>query len=278
VPRLRFSSGWLFLVLGAVLIASGPLACAISPPPRTTVQGASIEAIRERGVLRAGLRQDLPRFAYLEPMTNRWDGFEVAIARELAAAILGDPGKLELVRVTDTQRVPYLRDGSVDIVVAQLGRTTSSDIAVSRPYFVSGVGALVPRSGAGVTFDDVRAGPMCVVKRSTALDALRATVPTAGTLLVDTPTECLPALAAGSVAAAVADLPTLVRLALEAPPTAILPTLLEEQPLVVGVPTNQPDLLRSVDEALSAIRESGRWAALHRQYFEGLLPLSQPPA
>lgn len=228
-------------------------------------------------MLRVGLRQDLPRFAYLEPMTNRWDGFEVALARELAAALLGSADQLELVRVTDTQRVPYLRDGSVDIVVAQLTRGTSAEIATSSPYFVSGIGVLVPRERSGASLQELTASPVCAVKRSAALDALRTAAPSADTVLVDAPTECLLALGAGRAGAMAGDLPSLVRLALEDPSTAILPTLLREQPLVVGIPLGQSDLLDAVNLALAALRQNGRWTALHRQYFEGLLPAAQPP-
>ena len=266
-----------FLLLGVVLITILAAACAAPGPSSSAVKGTSIDAIRARGVLRAGLRQDLPRFAYLEPRTNRWDGFEVALARELAAALLGDPHKLELVRVTDTQRVPFLRDGSVDVVVAQLKRDTSSEIEVSDPYFVSGIGFLAARARSDTSVSELMAGPLCVAKRSWPLETLRIAAPSAGTLLVDASTECLPALAAGHASAMVADLPTLVRLALEDLRFGIHPALLREEPLVVGMPKDQPDLRRAVDTTLRVLQDSGRWTMLHRQYFDRLLPPTPPP-
>lgn len=274
--------GWLIgrgcvIVLGLALVALS-VACVSDEGPRMRAQGSSTEAVRARGVLRVGVRQDLPRFAYLEPMTNRWDGFEVALARELAAALLGDPSKLELVRVTETQRVPYLRDDVVDVVVAQLTRETSADIAVSTPYLVAGVGLLVPRSRATVSLDELARAPVCAVKRSAALEALRARLPAATPLLVDASTDCLTALASGAAAAMAGELPLLVRFALEDPSTVILPSLLREQALVVGVAAGNADLLQAVNETLANLRGSSRWSALHQQYFDGLLAAVQPPS
>jgi polar amino acid transport system substrate-binding protein len=263
--------------LGVALLALS-VACALTEAPRTPEAGAGTDAIRARGILRAGVRQDLPRFAYLEPMTNHWDGFEVALARELAAAILGDPAKLELVRVTETQRAPYLRDGAVDVVIAQLTRETSADIEVSTPYLVAGVGLLVPRSRASASIDELARATVCAVKRSPALEALNVAMPAATPLAVDASPDCLTALASGAAAAMAGELPLLVRFALEDPSTVILPSLLREQALVVGVSAGNADLLRAVNATLANLRASGRWSALHRRYFDGLLAAVQPPA
>ncbi|MCS6801501.1 MAG: transporter substrate-binding domain-containing protein [Chloroflexota bacterium] len=266
----------LFAALIAALASGAICAPRLSLP--VSEQGEAISAIRERGVLRVGLRQDLPRFAYLEPRTNRWHGFEVALAREIAAALLGDPAKLELVRVAAAQPLAPLQDGSADLVIAQLSRDLSREIAVSSPYFVSGIGYLVPRGRAAVPIEELSRTPVCAVARSGAAEALRARIPEARTVLVDTGTECLAALAGGSAGAMVGEIPLLVRLALEDPATAIGADLLEEHPLVVGAARHQPDLLRAVDELLAALRRSSRWTALHRYYFDGLLPPRQPPA
>lgn len=261
----------------AALLAILTVGCQTARPPDASVRGSSVEAIKTRGLLKVGVRQDLIRFGYLEPMTNGWDGFEVAIARDMAAALLGDGGRIELVRVTATQRLPYLRDGTVDLVVAQLGPAPGGDIELSETYFVGGVGVLLRRDRPASSVDDL-AAPICAVKRSRALDRLSARLPTAGTMLVDTPTECLLALEGGLVGAAVGEIPALVGLAVQSPAVVVAPFRLQDEPLGIGVPAGQTDLREAVNDTLRRIKSSGRWAALYRQYFGGILPDVAPPA
>jgi polar amino acid transport system substrate-binding protein len=261
----------LFLLIWLLVGCQGAGLPARSPGPAS-------ETLRQRGVLRVGVRQDVPQFAYLEPATNAWDGFEVALGREIAADLFGDPSRVELVRVTATQRLPFLRDGSADVVIAQLRPEAAAEVAVSGPYFRSGVGGLVPARSAATTFEEVGSGPFCVGKRTAALDTLRSVRPTATTLLVEALTDCLIALENGQASAAVADLPLLVGLARQAPATRILPTLLTSELFVIGVAPDQPELLAAVNATLARLKSSGRWAALYQQYFAGLLPPADPPA
>lgn len=43
-----------------------------------------VQAIIDRGVLRVGVKQDVPNFGYKNPDTNEFEGMEIDIARKIA--------------------------------------------------------------------------------------------------------------------------------------------------------------------------------------------------
>ena len=54
--------------------------------------------------------------AYRDPATGQIVGFDIDIARAMAQAIFGDPDKIQFVAITSAQRIPYVQNGTVDLV------------------------------------------------------------------------------------------------------------------------------------------------------------------
>ncbi|HEY8346184.1 MAG TPA: transporter substrate-binding domain-containing protein [Symbiobacteriaceae bacterium] len=113
------------------------------------IQAPEIEAIRQRGVLRAGVKVDVPKFGYKDPQTGQIDGFEVDIVRAIAREILGDESKIELHPVNAKTRGPALDNDEVDVVVATFTITEDRrrSFNFSEPYFQDFVGLLVKKDG-----------------------------------------------------------------------------------------------------------------------------------
>ena len=101
--------------------AAGALATAfILPRPAFAVD--QLDRILHRGLLRAAVPKDFPPFG----TTRRGypEGFDVSVARLLGIE-LKVPVTLEAVQSAD--RIPYLLDDKVDIIVASLGRNAERD-------------------------------------------------------------------------------------------------------------------------------------------------------
>ena len=111
-----------------------------------------IGAIRERGVLRVGVKVDVPRFGYLNPDTGVIEGMEIDLARAIAKDILNDADAVKLVSITAQTRGPMLDNGEIDIVIATFTITEErkKSFNFSRPYYTDELGYLV-RSEASVT-------------------------------------------------------------------------------------------------------------------------------
>ena len=72
--------------------------------------------VKSRGVLNCGVNTGLVGFAAPDANGN-WSGFDVALCKAVAAAVLGDPGKVKYVPTTGQTRFTALASGEVDLLV-----------------------------------------------------------------------------------------------------------------------------------------------------------------
>jgi hypothetical protein len=78
--------------------------------------GSTMAASYERGYLIAGVGQTTPLLSYRDPATGRVDGFNVAIARQVAKAIFGNENAIKPVAITSAQRKSAIQSHQVDLV------------------------------------------------------------------------------------------------------------------------------------------------------------------
>ncbi|UUX33063.1 transporter substrate-binding domain-containing protein [Fundicoccus culcitae] len=113
---------------------------------------AQVQALRDAGVIRVGIKEDVPYFGFLNPDTNEHEGFEIDLARLLAEEITGSPDNVEFTGVTAKTRGPLLDNGEVDMIIATFTITEErkETYNFSDAYFTDQVGFLV-RSEDGYT-------------------------------------------------------------------------------------------------------------------------------
>src|SRR5579872_3045127 len=74
-----------------------------------------LNTIKARGYLMVGVKNDSPPYGSLNPATNQPEGFDVDMARILAAKLLGSPDKVKFTAVTTANRIPLLQQGDIDL-------------------------------------------------------------------------------------------------------------------------------------------------------------------
>ncbi|TCL59765.1 amino acid ABC transporter substrate-binding protein (PAAT family) [Hydrogenispora ethanolica] len=134
-----------------------------------------IKAIKDRGVLKVGVKVDVPKFGYKDPKSGKIDGFEVDIAKALAKKILGKANRLELQGVTAKTRGPLLDNGEVDLVIATFTITEErkKSYNFSQPYFVDGVGLMVKKSAKIKSLKDLNGKKIGVAQSATSRKAVQ---------------------------------------------------------------------------------------------------------
>ena len=148
IPRLRRSAASLAMtVLLACTSTSGSPYDSASTSMRATA-GSTLQAIRSRGAVKCGISQAA---GFATPNdAGQWQGFDVDFCKALAAAVLGDTAKVELVPYTQSQRFSGLQSGEVDILVN--GTSLTSSRAMLRGfhfgpvYLYDGQAFLAPKS------------------------------------------------------------------------------------------------------------------------------------
>lgn len=144
-PRLRAS-----LRLGAAALAlSAGLTVAAG---EASAQQSTLAQIKQRGVLRCGVNTGLAGFSAPDSQ-GRWTGMDVDVCKALAAATLGDPGKIHYAPLSAQQRLTALQSGEVDILSRNTTWSLSRDtqgMNFGPVVYYDGQGFMVPKA-LGVT-------------------------------------------------------------------------------------------------------------------------------
>ncbi|MBF8970924.1 MULTISPECIES: transporter substrate-binding domain-containing protein [unclassified Streptococcus] len=101
-----------------------------------------VQKIKDAGVLRVGVKQDVPNFGYLDPKDNQYHGMEIDIAQQIAKEL---GVKIEYTPVTSHTREPLMDNGQVDLIIATYTITPQrqESYAISTPYYYDEIGFLV---------------------------------------------------------------------------------------------------------------------------------------
>jgi len=133
-----------------------------------------VKDIQKRGVLRVGVKVDVPRFGYLNPDTGEMEGIEVDLARAIAKDIIGDENAVKFTNITAQTRGAMLDNGEIDIVIATFTITDErkETFSFSRPYYTDELGFLVRSDSSVMRPEDLDGKYIGVLQTSTAKDAL----------------------------------------------------------------------------------------------------------
>jgi len=127
---------------------------------------ATLDKVRQRNKLIVGVILSGPPFGTLDPVTQKPIGYNVELAEGVAKALgVG----LETVQVQPSNRVQFLQQGKVDLLIANMQWTQErSEILsfVPTPFEEVG-GAAIARKGSGIAkWEDVKDKPVCVSQGS----------------------------------------------------------------------------------------------------------------
>jgi general L-amino acid transport system substrate-binding protein len=124
-------------VLMAALVAGGP-----------TVRAQTLNAVKERGTLNCGVGKGLLGFSS-QGDENNWTGLDVDICRAIAAAILGDPGKVTFTPLDAASRFAALQSGAIDVLSRNstwtMSRETSLGLIFAGVDYYDGQGFMLRR-------------------------------------------------------------------------------------------------------------------------------------
>ena len=113
------------------------------------VSAGTLDDVKARGKLNCGVTTGVPGFA--EPDANGvWQGFDVAVCRAVAAAVLGDNMAVEFVPTTGKTRFTALASGEIDLLARNTTWTMSRDVDLKFEFvgvnYYDGQGFMVPAS------------------------------------------------------------------------------------------------------------------------------------
>lgn len=127
--------------------------------------GATLKEIVKRGKLKCGVNGQLLGFSNVET-DGSYTGIDVDYCRAVAAAVLGDPDKVEYTDLTAETRFTALQSGDVDVLIRNGTWTASRDGALGLQWtqstFYDGQGMLVNTKSGFTGIKDMDGTTICV--------------------------------------------------------------------------------------------------------------------
>jgi len=134
---------------------------------------ATLDKIQQRHKISIGVILSGPPFGTIDPTTGEHQGYNVELAKGIARQL---GVELETVSVLAPNRVQFLQQGKVDLLIANMQYTDErAEILdyVPTPYEEVGGAALI-RKGAGISkWEDLKGKPVCVSQGSNFIKPLQ---------------------------------------------------------------------------------------------------------
>ena len=145
--------------------ADSPAATAGESPDEPTTPGEGrLAQVRERDSLVCGVNDGLPGFGFLDENGENV-GFDIDFCRAIAAAVLGDPTKVEFRPLDADGRQPAIQGGEIDVLIRNTTWTVSRDSTwglFAPTTFYDGQGMMVREADGITSLEDLAGATICV--------------------------------------------------------------------------------------------------------------------
>ncbi len=115
----------------------------------TTASADTLDSVKSKGHVQCGVSTGLPGFSNADASGN-WQGLDVDVCRAVAAAVLGDAGKVKYTPLTAKERFTALQSGEIDILPRNTTWTLTRDASLGLNFagvnYYDGQGFMVSKS------------------------------------------------------------------------------------------------------------------------------------
>ena len=151
-------------------LALGTLLAAGALTSLPAFAGKTVDAIKARGQLVCGVSTGLAGFSAADSQGN-WSGLDVDVCKAIAAAMLGDAGKVKYVPLSAQQRFTALQSGEIDILSRNTTWTLTRDASLGMSFtgttYYDGQGFMVTTKSKIKSAKQLKGATVCVQSGTT---------------------------------------------------------------------------------------------------------------
>ncbi|MEV6600323.1 glutamate ABC transporter substrate-binding protein [Actinoplanes sp. NPDC051346] len=257
---------------GALALALAASACGgddadSTGESKSFAAGSTMQKLKDAGKLRVGTKFDQPGFG-LEQLRGKPDGFDVEIAKIIAAQLDIPEDEIEYTETPSSIREQVLQQDKVDIVVATYTITDKRKQVVdfAGPYYIAGQTLMVKVDNTDITgpesFEDGTKKVCSVINSTPAINIEKYLKnKTKQLVLFDTYQKCVTALKSGRVDAVTSDNVILTGfIATSEGEFALAGTAFTDEPYGIGVKKGDKAFRNFINDTLEASFEDGSYA------------------
>ena len=206
-----------------------------------SAQAKTLDTVKKRGQLVCGVNIGLPGFGVADEK-GAWTGLDIDYCKAIAAAVLGDAGKVRYVPTTTKERFEALRSGELDVLARNttwtIDRDSKQNLSFIGTNYYDGQGFIVKKAAKVTGAKQLDGATVCVQTGTTTelnlADFFRANKLQYKTLVFDKLDEALRAYQADRCDSFTTDASGLygARLQMASPDDhVVLPDIISKEPL-----------------------------------------------
>ncbi|MFV0560793.1 MAG: transporter substrate-binding domain-containing protein [Enterococcus sp.] len=217
-----------------------------------------------------GIKYDTRLFGLMNIEKDEVEGFDIDMAKAITKEILGEDGTAEFVEVTSKTRIPLLKNGNIDAIIATMtiSEERKKQVDFSDVYFDAGQSLLVADDSTIESVKDLKKGmTVLAVKGSTSAANIREAAPDVDVLELENYAEAFTALQSGQGDAMTTDNAILLGIADEHPEYRLAGSAFTNEPYGIAINKNQEAFLQEVNTALETLHANGTYDKIYDKWF-----------
>ncbi|MEU1421974.1 MULTISPECIES: glutamate ABC transporter substrate-binding protein [unclassified Kitasatospora] len=245
------------------------------------VDSAIFAEAKKRGQLIIGAKSDQPFLGFEDLASGDRSGFDIEIAKMVAADLGFTPQQIKWQTLVSSQREPAISKGQIDFYVGtySINDERKKTVSFAGPYFIAGQDFLVKADNTSITGpESVNGKNICTATGSTSIKNIQQYSPKITQF--DTYSACVEKLLSGEVDAVTTDDAILKGYASKyAPKLKVVGKPFTKENYGVGLNKDDAALRGAISDALKAHQDNGDW----KKAYDATLGLSgsaapTPPA
>lgn len=218
-----------------------------------------------------GVKSDTRLFGLENIRTGKLEGFEIDLARAMTKKILGPNGKCVFVPVTSGTRVPLLKNGNIDAIMATMTITPErqKQVDFTHSYFDAGQSLLVKKGSPIKNIGDLNHPGKIVlgVSGSNSVKNVAKDAPKARVLQLSDYAQAMTALKSKQGDALTTDNGILYGMVAENPGYEVVGGNFTKEPYGIAVNKNQARFRNKLNWALQEVEKDGTYNRLLLKWF-----------
>ncbi|WEV71643.1 transporter substrate-binding domain-containing protein [Lactobacillus sp. ESL0785] len=216
-----------------------------------------------------GVEADMKLFSLIDVRDDLHKGFEIDLAQAITKQILGPQGQAKFVTATAQSRIPLLKNGNVDAVIATMSITPERKqvIAFSTPYFNAGESLLVPQNSSIKNVHDLNGKTVIGIVGDNSSEVVKKFAPKAKVIGMQNYGQAVSALKSHQGDALVSDNGVLYGLAVENPGLVVKGGTFTKEPYGIAINQQQKPFEHAVNRAIKQLQRNGEYNRLIKKWF-----------
>lgn len=218
-----------------------------------------------------GVKADTKLFGLMDVKDGKIKGFDADIATELTKRVLGKDATANFVQVTSQTRIPLLKNGNIDAIIATMTITPEREKQVdfTDSYFDAGQSLLVKKGSAIKSVKDLnKTGTKVLgVTGANSVENIKKAAPKAKVLELSDYAQAMTALKSGQGVALTTDNGILYGMASQNPGYEVVGGAFTKEPYGIAVNKGQEPLKKALNKALKEIEADGTYNRILKKWF-----------